>query len=120
MNDTTVTKEFQTDKKDLFYEEPQSNQSKTMVINVDEFKGYDTQDYVQHAIQLRLKKGLHSEFYYVLDELVDKIKQYKDKTAVAKPSKLSKEDSIKKLRSSKKLISLKSKSSSKKVLLDRR
>jgi len=39
---------------------------------------------VKHAIELRKKKGLHSEFYHVLEGLVEKITSYKERTTVEK------------------------------------
>jgi hypothetical protein len=48
----------------------------------NKLEGFDNQDYVQQAIKLRKQKGLHSEFYYKLGELVDKIKQFKEKTKI--------------------------------------
>lgn len=71
----------------------------SMRINVDDYKDYSHQDFVQHAIELRKRKGQHSEFYYVLDELVHKINQYKDKTKITKP--IPKQESATKIRSSK-------------------
>lgn len=70
-----------------------------MRINVEDYKDFSHQEFVQHAIELRRRKGQHSEFYYVLDELVQKIKQYKDKTKIVKP--IPKQESATKIRSSK-------------------
>lgn len=71
----------------------------SMRINVDDYKDYSHQDFVQHAIELRKRKGQHSEFYYVLDELVHKINQYKDKTKITRS--IPKQESATKIRSSK-------------------
>ena len=54
----------------------------SMKINLNEYSEFNHQEFVQHAIDLRKKKGLHSEFWYVLDDLVDKIKQFKEKYSV--------------------------------------
>lgn len=86
----------------------------SMKINIDDYKNFSHQDFVEHAINLRKNKGQHSEFWYVLDDLVEKIKIFKERTKITKPELEAKSDrSIPK--SSKKLISAKHISSKKSI-----
>ena len=55
---------------------------------LDQFNPYKNYDNVKHAIEIWENKGKHSEFWYKLDYLVGKIKDYKKNfgTVDSKPS----------------------------------
>ena len=46
------------------------------------YEEYIRQQRVTHAINLRMNKSVYTDFYYKLDELVDRIKDYKVRVSI--------------------------------------
>lgn len=95
--------------------EPDSN----FKLSFETFQDLDKKGLIEHAIALRKKKGMHSEFWHKLDGLVDRIKEYKEKTKIEKPRR-SIGSSSKRIRMSRKDTASGSHHSSKKIGVDRR
>ena len=64
---------------------------------VEHFNPYKNYSNVKHAMEIWENKGKHSEFWYKLDSLVGKIKEYKNNFEIS-ASKSPKNKRIKKLR----------------------
>ena len=92
----------------------------SLIIDTDAYDDTIQNDLIQHAIELRKKKGLHSEFWYKLDELVDKIKLYKERTTVTSKVEDFKDDNNLKKPAASKEHGIAMLSSSKKIAFARR
>ena len=78
-------------------EESNKNNQEDLEIEINDYNDAAHQELIRHAIELRKRKGLHSEFWYKLDELVDKIKVYKERTTIVpQPEEVEEEKTIKK------------------------